>query len=174
MTDSPASVIAEMQRYQGSWDGPDAPPLERAFGERLRALGGREVLLYLFRTYSDATLGAWLNALGFLWEDVPYRVWLQILEEIADDRTAVYQFLWFASESLALDVHRLPVLHPNIEIELTGETFRAGGPHPISHRLRERLDDGLDYDAIWRRLADEGAPMRELPPGEPDRHLLEV
>lgn len=174
MTDTPASVIAEMQSYQRSWDGPDTPPLEREFGERLHALGARELLVYLFRTYSDSELRVWLNSLAFLWTDVPYSTWLQILERIADDRRLVYQFLWFASESLALDIHRLPVLDPNIEIELSGDTFREGGPHPTSHQLRERLDDGVDYEAVWRRLADEGAPMRELPPGEPDRHVLEL
>jgi hypothetical protein len=174
MTSTVATAIAEIDSYQRSWDGRSDPSIEREFGDRLRALGAREVLVHLFRTYADSTLRAWLKTVRFLWKDLPYTTWLQILGEIADDRRAVYQFLWFASEALALDIHRLPVLHQNIELELSGETFRAGGPHPMSRRLRERLDDGFDYEAIWRRLADEGAPMRELPPGEPDRHVLEL
>jgi hypothetical protein len=174
VTDTAASLLAEMQSYQRSWDGLDAPPLEREFGQRLVALDPRELLVHLFRTYSDSELRTWLSSLAFLWRGVPYCTWLQILERLADDRRFVYQFLWFASESLALDIHRLPVLDSNIEIELSGDTFREGGPHPISPRLRERLGDTVDYEAIWRRLAEEGAPMRTLPPGEADRHMLEL
>jgi hypothetical protein len=170
VTDTAASLLVEMRAL----DGADAPALEEQLGDRLRALGARELLVHLFRTYSDSALRVWLESLRFLWKDVPYVSWLEILEELAEDRRFVYQFLWFASESLALDVHRLPALHPNIEMELSGETFREGGPLPISRRLRERLGDDFDYEAVWRRLAEEGAPMREVPPGEPDRHVLEV
>ena len=169
MTDTPAAAIAELQSYEG-----DARAIESDFGERLRALGAREVLVHLFRSYSDSTLRFWLKSLAFLWKDVPYGTWLEVLGEIAEDRRFVYQFLWFASESLALDIHRLPIFDPNIEIELSGETFRDGGPLPISARLRERLGDDFDYEAVWGRLADEGAPMRDVPPDEPDRHVLEV
>jgi hypothetical protein len=174
VSENPDSVLADIEAYQRSWDGSDDPPLEREFGERLRALGARDLLVYLFRTYSDSALRVWLKALSEVWEDVPYKTWLELLEEIADDRGAVYQFLWFASESLALDIHRLPVFHPNIEIELSGETYRDGGPWPVSRRLRERLGDGFDYEAVWQRLAGEGAPMREIPPDAPDRHVLEL
>jgi hypothetical protein len=174
VSESAGSLLADMEAYQRSWDGPDDPPLGREFGERLRALGARELLVHLFRTYSDSTLRIWLKALSDVWDDVPYQTWLAILEEVAEDRGAVYQFLWFASESLALDIHRLPVFHPNIEIELSGETYRDGGPRPISGRLRELMGDDFDYEAVWQRLADAGAPMREVPPDAPDRHVLEV
>jgi hypothetical protein len=174
VSENPDILLAEMEAYQRSWEGTDHPPLEREFGQRLRALGARELLVHLFRTYSDSALRVWLQALSGVWEDVPYQTWLEILEEVAEDRRAVYQFLWFASESLALDIHRLPVFHSNIEIELSGETYRDGGPLPISPRLRELTEDDLDYDAVWRRLADEGAPMREVPPDASERHVLEL
>ncbi len=174
MTETPAHLLADMEAYRMSWDGPDYPPVGREFEDRLRAMGACELLTYLFRNYSDSSLRVWLQSVSTVWEDVPYRTWLKILEDIAEDRSAVYQFLWFASESLGLDIHRLPVFHPNIEIELSGETYRDGGPHPISRRLRERIDDEFNYEAVWRRLAEEGAPMRDVPPGEPNRHVFEL
>jgi hypothetical protein len=174
MTETPAHLLADMEAYQRSWHGPDCRSLEREFDDRLRALEARELLVHPFRNYSDSMIRAWLESLSSVWKEMPYRTWLEILEEIADEPESVYQFLWFASESLALDIHRLAVFHRNIEIELSGETYRDGGPHPISPRLRVRLGDDFDYEAVWRRLAEEGAPMREVPPDASNRHKLEV
>jgi hypothetical protein len=166
MTDTPQRLLDDMQALREAWTGDASPDLEAEFGDRARALGAPALLRYLFRTYQDAWLSGWLRSLRWLWEDVPYATWLELLEDLAEERRFVYQFLWFASESLALDIHRLPVFAQNVRIELDGETFRAGGPLPRSE------DPG--YEAMWQRLEHEGAPMRHVPPGAPDRHFLEL
>lgn len=170
--DTPASLLAEMDAFADAWDGEERPDWEAEFGDRVRALDPRELFRYVFHIFGDATLSFYLKILRFAWKDVPYRVWLDVLSDIAGELRHIYFFLWFASESLALDVHRLPVLHPNVQTELGKETFRDGGPHPVSERLRERMGDDFDYEYMWERLAGEGAPMRVVPPGEPDRHSI--
>ena len=172
MTDTPGKLLTEIREYDEAWLHEADPDLALEFGDRLRAIGARNVLLHLFRSFGDSALSVWLKQLSFLWKDVPYATWLELLEELAEDRRYLYQFLWFASASLALDIHRLPVFHPNLQAELRSETFRDGGPHPVSPELRAALEDTLDYESLWQRLADEGAPMRELPPDAEDRHVF--
>ena len=174
MTDTPERLVAEMSEYEEHppTNADADPDLERQFGERVRALDQEALFAYLFHTQADSSLSGWLRALGFAWKDVPFATWLAILRDVADDRPAVYQFLWFASESLGLDVHRLGVAHPNVSLELQGETFGDGGPHPLSPVLRARLGDRLDYESVWRRLAAEGAPMRGIPPDSSVRHVM--
>jgi hypothetical protein len=174
VSDTPEALFADMQRFEESWPGSGAPPTEQEFGDRVRALGARDLLLHLFRAHSGSGLKFWLSTLRFLWQDLPYRTWVEILEEIADDPGSVYDFLWFASETLGLDIHRIPAFHPGVRRALASETFRDGGPHPITARLRERGGDDFDYEGMWDRLAAEGAPMRVVPPGEPDQHVIEV
>ena len=140
MSDTPEALFADMQRFEESWPGSGAPPTEQQFGDRARALGARDLLLHLFRAHSGSGLKFWLRTLRFLWEDLPYRTWVEILEEIADDPGSVYDFLWFASESLGLDIHRIPAFHPGVSQALASETFRDGGP--TDHRPAARARRG--------------------------------
>jgi hypothetical protein len=172
MSDTPASLLAEMDAFGDAWEGAERPDWEEHFGDRVRALDQRELFDYVFSTFGDATLSYYLNLLRFAWRDVPYRVWLDVLSDVAADPRQIYFFLWFAAESLGLDIHRLPVFDANIQRELERETFRDGGPHPVGRREREITGDTVDYEAMWDRLAAEGAPMRVVPPGEPDRHSI--
>ena len=172
MSETPASLLAEMDAFSDAWEGEQRPDWDQEFGARVRALDQRELFRYVFQTFGDATLSYYLRLLRFAWADVPYQTWLDVLSDIADDPRHVYFFLWFASESLGLDIHRLPVLHPTVQRELAKETYRDGGPHPVSRRARELIEDTLDYEAMWERLGREGAPMRTVPPDEPDRHSI--
>jgi hypothetical protein len=174
VSDTPEALLADVERFEDAWTDPGAPPTEREFGDRVRALGARDLLVHLFRTASGSGLKVSLRSLRFAWEDVPYQTWVDVLEEVADDPTSVYDFLWFAAESLGLDVHRIPAFHEGVRRALASETFHDGGPHPVSAGLRERSGDEFDYEGLWRRLAAEGAPMRVVPPGEPDQHVIEV
>lgn len=174
MSDTPEALLADVERFEDAWPGSGAPPIEQEFGDRVRALGARDLLVHLFRTASGSGLKVRLRSLRFLWEAVPYETWVDVLEEVADDPGSVYDFLWFAAESLGLDLHRIPAFHEGVRRALASETFRDGGPQPISSGLRERGGDDFDYEGLWRRLAAEGAPMRVVPPGEPDQHVLEV
>ena len=169
MIDSPASLLREMQAFQDAGDG----ELEPVFGDRVRALDPHELLTYLSRTFDNSRLAVWLRLLAFAWQDVPYSTWQRVLEDLADDRRHLYDFLWFASKSLAVDIHRLGVAHPNVEAELRGETFRDGGPHPISPTLREQMEElvrlrvGLESPRA-RGRADAGSATRQpRPPRHP-------
>ncbi len=174
MIDTLERLLDDMHAFREAWSGDTDADLEETFGDRARELGARAVLTVLFRTYQDSWLSGWLRTLRWVWKDVPYPTWLEILEDLSEDRNFLYQFLWFASESLALDIHRLPALAPNLRTELDSETFRDGGPLPISPHLRARMEDHFDYEAMWQRLEHEGAPMRDVPPGTPNRHVFEV
>jgi hypothetical protein len=170
---TPASLLAEIESYADEPRSAEkSAMLERTFGERARAIGARPLFVHLFRTYGGSMLGVWLRTLQFAWKDVPFATWRAILEDIAGEPLAVYHFLWFAAESLALDIHRLGVAHPIVERHLARDPFDDGGPHPITRYERERMEDTFDYDAVWRRLAEEGAPMRTVPPGARDRHKI--
>jgi hypothetical protein len=67
----------------------------------------------------------------------------------------------FAGWALGWDVRRLDVEHPAVRAELAGDAFRNGGARPLSRESRRRLDDDFDYEAVWQRLAREGAPLIE-------------
>jgi len=136
---------------------------EAAFSDRVRALGERELLTCLFRTLSDSRLRVELYRLQFAWRDVSFDTWMKILEDVADDRRFVYQFLFFASDTLAMEIRRLPTTHRNVRLELDSAVFRWSIPSAPSRALRARLEDDFDYESVWRRLASEGAPMQNLP-----------
>jgi hypothetical protein len=106
-----------------------------------------------------------MGMLSFVWREFSYDAWLRILGRLAGDRRAVYSFLRFASGSLAMDVRRLNVPYANVQAELRSDAFRTSIPRPMPREVRRRLDDDFDYESVWRRLQEEGAPMQELPGG---------
>jgi hypothetical protein len=160
-----ANLIEDVRRYEEEVYPNLDPDYMAAFGSRVRELGERELLVYLFRNLADSTLRVVLNMLRFGWCDLSFETWMQVLEDVADDRRFVYQFLMFASDTLAMDIRRLPSSHPNVRRELESFPFRQGGPAPEPRKVRERLDDYFDYESMWRRLASEGAPMQAFSVG---------
>jgi hypothetical protein len=161
MSDSAAKLLADMQAYYDASD----PWIEIEFADRFRdrvaALGGDELITHVFRTMADSKLTVWLRLLRFVWTGFSFSVWLGILARLSDDRNLIYQFLWFASGSLAWDIQRLPVSHPNVQRELRSSAFRSGADRPRSRALRTRLEDDFDYEAMWQRLQAEGAPLQD-------------
>ncbi len=155
-----AQLIADLERYEEDVYPNFDPDYASAFGDRVRALGDWELLAFLFRTIVDSDLRVALRRLRFAWRDLSFEMWMQMLEDVAGDRRFVYQFLMFASDTLGIDVQRLPSSHPNVRLELESAAFCQGGPRPNSREVRERLDDHFDYEGMWRRLASEGAPMQ--------------
>jgi len=163
MTDTPEILVTDMQAYYEDWNADTDVEFASKFDDRVKALGEQVFLVYLFRTFADARLLNWLSMLTFVWKDFSFAMWLRILEDLSDDRRFIYQFLWFANESLAMDVNRLDLSHQNVRAELRSETFRNGGPKPMSRELRAWMEDLFDYESVWRCLAREGAPMQALP-----------
>jgi hypothetical protein len=157
-------LIDDIDQY-GLANYMEEPDYEARFGERVRAWGAQELIVYLFRTYQDSRLGSLLHHLRFAWRDFGYDRWLQILAEVASDRTRLYQLLMFMCDTLAIDIRRLPSSHPNLRWELESSAFRDGVPAPPSKTARAALEDTFDYETLWNRLASEGAPMLKLPPG---------
>jgi hypothetical protein len=161
VSDTAWKLLEDMKAYsEASYPAPDVDLAPR-FAEPIRAFGPEHLIVHLFRTHADSELTIWLQRLAFVWTEFSFATWLQILTRLSDDRRFIYQFLWFASSSLALDLRRLQATEPNVQAELRSEAFRKGGARPMSRATRARLDDDFDYEAVWRRLAAEGAPMQD-------------
>jgi hypothetical protein len=160
-----AKLIQDLRRYEEEVYPNLDPDYSAVFASRVRELGERELLVYLFRKLADSTLRVALDMLRFAWCDLSFETWMQVLEDVADDRRFVYQFLMFASDTLAMDIRGLPSSHPNVRRELETSAFSDGGPAPQTREVRERLDDSFDYESMWRRLAREGAPMQAFSVG---------
>lgn len=163
MTELIERLIEDMRRFEEEVYPDFYPDYEKAFGERVRAIGERALLVHLFRTRADSTLRVALRRLRFGWRDLSFETWLQILDEVADSRHFLYQILFFFSDTLAIDIRRLSSSQPNVGHELQSAAFRDGVPRPMSKATRIDLDDDFDYESMWRRLASEGAPMLKLP-----------
>jgi hypothetical protein len=66
-------------------------------GKYASAIGAIPLFTALFRSHEDSTLSAYLRALTFLWKDLAFSTWQEILYRISDSCQAVYQFVWFTS-----------------------------------------------------------------------------
>jgi len=95
----------------------------------------------------------------FLWKDLPFSAWKEILHRISDSTQAVYQFVWFTSPFLGIDILSMiqtdPDVHDNAR-DFIRLHFPRGGVYE-----KELLEDsGVDPIALRRRLASEGALMK--------------
>jgi hypothetical protein len=138
--------------------------LHAKYGDAIRDVGAVPFFAEVFRRLGDATLSRLMTHLTHVWKDLPYESWKEILYRISGDTGAVYQFIWFACEYLALDAVRLIREDPAVDQTARGVAdfdFPRGCPQSGSEWIREVLEDhGVDPQQLWRRLADEGAPMR--------------
>ena len=168
MIDSPASLLREMQAFQDAGDG----ELEPVFGDRVRALDPHELLTYLSRTFDDLRLAVWLRLLAFAWQDVPYSTWQRVLEDLADDRRHLYDFLWFAasrspSTSIA-SASRIRTSRPSCAARRSATAVHTDLPDAA------RADGEIvDYESVSgspraRGRADAGSATRQpRPPRHP-------
>jgi len=132
------------------------------YAERIRAVDEVRFLTEVFREVGTSYLTQWALRLAFVWKDFSFAQWRTILREISDNELAVYGFTWAASELLALDVASMIESDPEISDRARRRfawTFREGVPKATDW-AREMLENqGVDCQAMWRRLASEGAPM---------------
>ena len=83
MSEAAAKLIKDMQAYQeASYLNRDVD-FASEFGERVRTLGERELLVYLFRTFADSKLSLLLDMFRFAWCDLSFDTWMRILEDLS-------------------------------------------------------------------------------------------
>jgi hypothetical protein len=133
------------------------------YGEAIRSMGEVAFLCELFRRWGDSTLLRALTSLSFVWKDLPFSSWQQILQHISGDIDATYQFVWFAAPYLGLDILSMIRNDPNVHDtarDLIRRQFPEGAPESGGELEQEVLTAcGVDPHALWRRLEQEGAPM---------------
>ena len=164
MTESAARLIGEMTGDVEVWRTGLEVPLEPKYRGALESVGAVPFMAELFRRRGDATLSHWLIQLAFFWKDLSFADWKQVLYRISDDATVVYRLVPFFTEFLAIDVVRMiredPGVHETARI-FAAAGFPDGGPKPGSAWVSEICEEqGIDIRRLWRRLADEGAPMK--------------
>jgi hypothetical protein len=161
MTDTARALLHEITSSPRS--GADETLVPR-YADRIQAVGRAAFLAEVFRGLADSSLETWMFRLGFCWHELSFEEWKDVLRRIADDAGALYQFVWFASEALAIDAAAMIRSDSGISQvarAVVAHRFPMGGPLPTSQWVQEMLaEHGVDYRAMWRRLASEGAPMR--------------
>lgn len=140
--------------------------LESRYEGAIRGVGEIAFMEELFRHFQDSKLNRFLFALGFVWQGLSFDAWRKILRDISNDEHAIYQFVWFASPYLALDV--LGMIDTDTAVDDTAREFvkrhfRTGAPRGGSHERELMQEIGVDALAMWRRLESEGAPMKIKP-----------
>lgn len=164
MAEIAEQLIGEMKNDVEVWVSGNEIDLESRYRTAIDAVGAVPFLAELFRRFGDATLTHWLIRLTFVWKDLPFVAWKQILSHIWDDTSAIYHFVTFVTEFLAIDIVRM--IHEDLAVPETARDFAAarfprGGLDPGSAWVQEMLaDQGVDRRLLWRRLAAEGAPMK--------------
>jgi hypothetical protein len=162
--ESVVKLLSEMKSDVDLYQSGEEIDFQGKYAAALLSLGAIPFLTQLFRRFEDSTLSAYLSAVTFLWKDLPFQAWQEILYRISDSTQAIYQFVWFASPFLGLDI--LSMIHTDANVDDRARAFVSlefprGAPPPGRSWEREVLENsGVDPVAMWRRLASEGAPMK--------------
>lgn len=167
MPKSAGELISEMKYDVEVWLSGTEVDLEATYRAAIEAVGAVPFVAEVFRRFGNSTLIRWMIRLIFVWSDLPFAAWKEVLYRISDDTSALYQFIPFVTEYLAVDIVRIiredPALDEAIRI-FADARFPRGGPAPGSEWVFDVLaDHGVDQRQLWRRLAAEGAPMKLNP-----------
>ena len=164
MRDSPAALLDDVKAFIARIPKGEEKILAPEYVRRIEAVGNSAFLVEVFRAFSDSELTSWMFRLGSCWKDLSFADWTEVLRQVSVDLAVLYQFVWFASEALAIDVTRLIRSDPAISAAartFVAQQFPDGGPLPDSPWFHEMLEEhGIDYQAMRSRLGAEGAPMR--------------
>jgi len=164
--DSTAKLFSDMKLYLDQWDSEDEIDIQSRFGVAIQSIGPIPFLTDLFRSFEGSTLSAFLCAVAFLWKDIPFSSWKEVLYRISDSTQAIYQFVWFASQTLSVDILSMIQTDPNVNDkarDFVALHFPSGAPRGGIFEREMLENDGVDPIALWRRLASEGAPMKSDP-----------
>lgn len=146
------------------WRSGDEIDFQGKYEAAIRSSGAIVFLTELFRRFEGSALLACLNAVTFLWKDLAFCSWREVLLGIDDSTQAIYQFVWFAARFLGIDILSMIQMDPDVnetaKVFVRAE-FPSGAPHAGGSWEREALENtGVDAVALWKRLAAEGAPMK--------------
>jgi len=162
--DSAANLLMDMKPDLDSWIASgDEIDFQGKYEAAIRSAGLIPFFSELFRRLEDSRLSAYLSAFTFLWKDLPFSAWQQILYRISDSTQAVYQFVWFASQFLGVDILAMIRTDPKVDDnarEFIRAEFSKGAPRSGSWERESLEERGVNPEAMWRRLASEGAPMK--------------
>jgi len=163
---SAAHLLSAMKPEIERWGSGEDIDIQTLYQGALQSAGAIPILTAAFLHYEDSTLSVYLKVLTFLWKDLPFTAWKEILYRISGSGQAVYQFVWFSATFLRLDVLSIIRNDPNVgdaARERIAVDFPNGAPGYSNWEKDVLEEDGVDPVALWHRLESEGAPMRVAP-----------
>lgn len=148
------------------WDAdPDerGPDLRAKYFAEIESLGRTKVLRNVILAYTASMGPTLLLHLHFVWENMPYSEWLDVLaQEPLIGEMEVQYFRAFYGEYLGIDFEaavRGSDLPQQLKDRLAPAGRRPSGGPTWGHVEDVFEGLGLDPFLFWRRLASEGAPM---------------
>lgn len=146
------------------WDADESgPDLRSNYLSTIESLGRAKVLRSVFLEYSASMGTSLLLHLHFVWEQLPYAEWVDVLTQgPAIGEGEVPYFRAFYSEYLGIDFEAA-VRGAELS-QQEKDRLAPPGREPSAGPVWGHVEDvfgnhGLDPIRLWRRLASEGAPM---------------
>ena len=161
---SAGQLLTDIESDIDKWKAGEEVDFQGKYEAAIQAISPIPFLTELFRRFEGSALSGYLLALPFLWKELPFSAWQEILRRISDNTQATYQFVWFASPFLGLDILSMIQSDPKVNDtarEFVCGEFPSGAPKAGGSWEMEVLENsGVDARALWKRLGDEGAPMK--------------
>ena len=170
-TDKILQLIEKMKNDAEYWEDEDTEniDLEEKYSERVQDLGEKAIIKFLFPHYQDSRkVMSLMSHFFFIWKDFSYQDWKEIFSDFVANKVDRYYFECFCMEILEIDVKRLieedkqlsKFVKPRISEGILGitlvKTSEPGSPW-TQEMFRDHGMEAIDY---WRKLKEEGAPMR--------------
>ncbi len=162
-------LIEEMKLDAEDWEREEEVNLAEKYSQLTLDVGAIPFITCLFQRYWDSSsVLSLMIHFFFVWKDLHYQDWKQILYNLAADRVDLYEFMRFCGRILEIDIKRtiqddkqiyeLAKSHLSTEfasIQLV-KTSEAGSPW--THEMFR--ENGMEATTLWKRLKEEGAPMK--------------
>jgi len=161
-----SELVGAMNSDVEAWlDGAEVD-VPTKYSRAIQETGIVPFLIEVFTVKEDATLSQWTSCFAPAWKNVAFGDWREILYALSPSRTAMYQFIPFATEYLGIDIVSVIQSDPRVDEaarHVARIDYPRGGPSPGSPWVREQMADrGVDLAEMWKRLAAEGAPMKSV------------
>jgi len=144
----------------------DDDEVESLFSEEIDRFEKVEFLTALFSTYSSGTLNNTLLHCSFVWKTLTFNEYLELLRNLSGTYEAMYDFITFSGQYLAIDVKRViesDERMDDVAVNYVCEHFPERTPGPSQHIVELFMEEwDVNHQELWRRLAAEGAPMKPV------------